>query len=64
MDTTQNFLTGPQVLKRYGISEMTLHRWQKNDNLGFPKPMIVNRRKFFKVEDIVQWERQKAAGVA
>jgi hypothetical protein len=56
------YLTGPQVRARYNISEMTLHRWQKDDKLGFSKPMIIRRRKLFKEEDMVQWERQREAG--
>lgn len=55
------FLTGPQVLTRYQISEMTLHRWQKSEKLDFPRPMIINRRKFFKEIDLIEWERARAA---
>ncbi|PCK86364.1 helix-turn-helix domain-containing protein [Rhizobium sophoriradicis] len=55
-----NFLTSAQVLSRYSISEMTLHRWAKDSRLSFPRPMVVNRRKFFKEEDLVAWERERA----
>lgn len=58
------FLTGPQVLKRYGISEMTLYRWLKDEGLGFPKPMVVNGRRFFKEGELTNWERVKAADAA
>lgn len=56
----EKYLTGPQVLERYQISEMTLHRWQKDDRLGFPEPMIIRRRKFFKEDELVAWERARA----
>ncbi|MEY9328266.1 helix-turn-helix transcriptional regulator [Sinorhizobium fredii] len=54
------YLTGPQVAERYKICGMTLHRWQKDARLSFPKPMVVNRRKFFKVDDLTAWERERA----
>ncbi|AWI58995.1 helix-turn-helix transcriptional regulator [Sinorhizobium fredii] len=57
----ERYLTGPQVLDRYHISEMTLHRWQKDEKLAFPKPMIVRRRKFFREDELIAWERQRAA---
>lgn len=55
------YLTGPQVLSRYQISEMTLHRWQKDEKLHFPKPMIVRRRKFFKEAELSAWERSRVS---
>ncbi|TBC92683.1 DNA-binding protein [Rhizobium leguminosarum] len=64
MTTSQKYLTGPQVLVRYQISEMTLHRWQKNRDLAFPQPMKINTRKFFLEDDLIAWERNRAAGRA
>ncbi|NKM87465.1 DNA-binding protein [Rhizobium laguerreae] len=61
---SQKYLTGPQVLSRYQISEMTLHRWQKNEKLGFPEPLKINRRKFFLEDDLIAWERSRASGRA
>ncbi|GLR60280.1 helix-turn-helix transcriptional regulator [Rhizobium indigoferae] len=61
---TQKYLTGPQVLARYQITEMTLHRWQKNEKLGFPEPMKINRRRFFLEDDLIAWERSRAAARA
>ncbi|MCO6422240.1 hypothetical protein FB008_102210 [Sinorhizobium medicae] len=56
----KQYLTSAQVMSRYSISEMTLFRWQKSEKLGFPQPMVVNRRKFFKVDDLTAWERERA----
>ncbi|MBY3344786.1 helix-turn-helix transcriptional regulator [Rhizobium laguerreae] len=64
MTSSQKYLTGPQVLARYQISEMTLHRWQKNRDLAFPQPMKINHRKFFLEDDLIAWERNRAAGRA
>ena len=58
------FLSGPQVQARYGISDVTLFRWLKNDSLGFPRPLVINRRRLFNESEIVEWERQRAKGTA
>ncbi|SSC73058.1 unnamed protein product [Ciceribacter sp. T2.26MG-112.2] len=55
----QAFLTRPQVKQRYSISEMTLWRWENSETLEFPKPIVVNRRKFFREEDLTNWERAR-----
>lgn len=55
----QAFLTRPQVKARYQISEMTMWRWEKNEDLNFPQPMVVGRRKYFKEEDLTAWERDR-----
>lgn len=55
----QAFLTRPQVKQRYSISEMTLWRWENSETLDFPKPIVVNRRKFFREEDLTNWERAR-----
>lgn len=59
MPQKDKYLTGPQVLARYQISEMTLYRWQKDEKLGFPEPMKVRRRKFFNEVELVEWERSR-----
>lgn len=64
MDQTDRFLTGPQVRARYNISEMTLHRWLKNPDLGFPQPTYINRRRYFAETQLVDWERQRAGRAA
>jgi predicted DNA-binding transcriptional regulator AlpA len=56
----QAYLTRPQVKERYQISEMTMWRWEKNEAIQFPKPMVVGRRKYFKEEELTAWERDRA----
>jgi len=57
------YLTAPQVLERYNISDMTLHRWLNNPDLKFPRPMVVNRRRYFDEQELIAWERARAGGV-
>lgn len=54
-----NYFTSPQVQARFGISEMSLWRWQQDPKLDFPKPMIVNGRKYFAEDELVEWERRQ-----
>jgi predicted DNA-binding transcriptional regulator AlpA len=55
------YLTGPQVCRRYSVSDMAIWRWLQNPELGFPRPaMVVNNRRFWLESDLVRWERQRA----
>jgi predicted DNA-binding transcriptional regulator AlpA len=52
------YLNSPQVRSRYGgMSDMALWRWLSNDELGFPKPIRINRRRFWKESDLTAWAR-------
>ncbi|MEJ5087146.1 helix-turn-helix transcriptional regulator [Brucella pseudogrignonensis] len=61
---TDGYLTARQVKDRYNISEMTLWRWSRDESLGFPKPLDIRKRKFYREDEIIAWERRKAAGAA
>jgi predicted DNA-binding transcriptional regulator AlpA len=55
-------LTGPQVRARFGnISDMTLWRWLQDPELGFPEPLIIQRRRYWRLADIEAWERAQAS---
>lgn len=64
MSDTETYLTAPQVRKRYNVTDMSLWRWQKNPDLGFPAPMVINRRRYWRECDLVEWERKQAARAA
>ena len=38
-----------------GISDMSLWRWQNDDELNFPKPIYIGKRRYWKEADIVAW---------
>lgn len=38
-----------------GISDMTLHRWLHDDNLNFPRPLYIGRRRFWKTAEVMNW---------
>lgn len=59
MTMSTSYLTAPQVKERYQISEMTLWRWARDEKMGFPQPLVLNRRKLFAESALVEWERQR-----
>ena len=60
--TTRRYLPDPQVCKRYKVTGMTLWRWDHDPELGFPKPIRINRRKYRDHAELEAWERERAAG--
>ena len=64
MASEAKYLTAPQVLERYSITAMTLHRWLKNADLNFPRPRYIQRRRYFLESELVEWERQRARAAA
>jgi len=51
----------PRVRARYGVSDMTLWRWDHNPALNFPAPIRINGRKYRRLSELVAWERARAA---
>ena len=58
------YLPGRQVRDRYNVSEMTIWRWLQNAELKFPKPTVINRRRYWLLEELEQWERERAVGTS
>lgn len=42
------------------ISEMTLWRWMQNERLAFPKPIVIQRRRYWRKEEVTAWLDQRA----
>lgn len=43
------------------ISNPTLYRWERDPDLGFPKPVVIRRRKFYFEDELEAWEARQAA---
>jgi predicted DNA-binding transcriptional regulator AlpA len=56
MQDTQTYLPAAQVRARYGVSDMSLWRWLKNEDLAFPHPIRINNRRFWRLSDLRAWE--------
>ena len=63
-DEQDQWLPGPQVDKRYGITSMSRWRWTHDPELGFPAPVKVRRRTFWRLSDLISWERRMAIRTA
>ena len=37
------------------VSDMTLWRWLQDENLNFPKPIYIQRRRFWRADELVLW---------
>jgi predicted DNA-binding transcriptional regulator AlpA len=58
------YLTAPQTCERYGgRSHMWLTRMLSRDPT-FPRPVYFGRLRFFKIVELQQWERARAAARA
>jgi predicted DNA-binding transcriptional regulator AlpA len=58
------YLNSAQVRARYGnASSMWLHR-RLHDDSRFPQPMRICGRRFWRLSDLIAWERARAANRA
>ena len=60
----RRLLPAKQVTARYGIVGRTLDRWLDDAELGFPKPTVINKRRYFSETELETWERSRIAGQA
>lgn len=49
-------LSGPEVQVRYRRSHVTIWRWTRDPNLGFPAPLRINGYKYWRFSDLEAWE--------
>jgi hypothetical protein len=60
MDTTTKLPTR-LVAERYNVSDRTVARWQRDPDLNFPQPLVVNGRKYFAESELTAWDRANAS---
>jgi hypothetical protein len=53
-----------KVCARYEITDRTLDRWLADPAMNFPRPLIINKRRYFSDSELVAWERKRAANAA
>jgi hypothetical protein len=57
---SDDLLSAPQVRRRYGgISDMCLWRWLRDQQLGFPQPLIIRKRRYWRTKKLEAWERKR-----
>jgi predicted DNA-binding transcriptional regulator AlpA len=57
-------LPARRTMERYGIADRTLDRWLADPKLEFPRPVVINTKRYFRVADLRAWELKRAAGGA
>jgi len=61
MADEKRLLPAKKVLARYSIVDRTLNRWLLDEKMNFPKPIIVNNRRYFDERELEAWERGRVA---
>lgn len=55
------YLSSAGVRARYGdCSDMTLWRWLNDERVGFPAPIRIQRRRFWRLSDLEAWEAERS----
>jgi len=53
-------LADTKVRERYGVTTMTLWRWDHSPELEFPAPIVISGRKYRFLQELIEWESQRA----
>lgn len=58
----QNKLIGANALRILlgDVSDMTVWRWLQNPELGFPRPVYIARRRYWKEAEVENWIQAQA----
>ncbi len=58
-------LNSSQVKARCGsVSDMCIWRWLRDERVGFPHPVKINKRNYWKLGDLRAWQERHANKVA
>jgi hypothetical protein len=63
-DGDSSLVPSRKVLERYLICDRTLDRWTADPALSFPQPVIINRRRYWRIAELASWERSRVKGTA
>jgi predicted DNA-binding transcriptional regulator AlpA len=55
------YLPARQVWERYGVTEMSLYRWLRDPRMQFPQPIYFGRFRYWRLAELIAWERARAA---
>lgn len=57
----EDLLPATPVRARYGVSDMTIFRWLNDEKLGFPKPIRINGRRYWRIADLQAFEARQSS---
>ena len=49
------------IAREFGVHVRTIDNWQGRDGLGFPSPVVINGRRYWKRSDIEAWKQSRPA---
>jgi hypothetical protein len=58
--TSDALLPSKAVWERYGVCDRTLSRWLADERLNFPPPIIVRKRRYWRMSDLEGFEKMSA----
>ncbi len=53
------YIPGPKVRARYNVTDMTIHRWLNDRDMGFPRPFYFGRFRYWRLAELEAWERSQ-----
>ena len=57
----ETLLSTAQVRARYGnVSDMTIWRWQNKASLNFPRPLVINKRRYWRLGQLRAFDASRA----
>jgi hypothetical protein len=59
-DHSETLLPAAKIRARYNRSDKTLSRWLTDPDLGFPKPIYIRNRRYFREAELLEWELAQA----
>jgi predicted DNA-binding transcriptional regulator AlpA len=54
-DTNNDFIPGPKLRAKLGISAVTLWRWRHDEKANFPVPKVIKGRLYFSSSAVTTW---------
>lgn len=62
MTPDKRYVLRKAVRARFGdCSTMTIWRWEHDEDLGFPQPIMINGRAYYDLDEIEAFERRQIA---
>ena len=58
--SSDGLLPATAARARYGVSDMTIFRWLADPTLGFPQPIRINGRRYWRLADLQAFEARQA----
>ena len=63
-ETESEWLGGARTAAYFGVTAMTIWRWERDPKLAFPRASVIHGRKYWSRDDIDAWMRSMAIGKA